>query len=439
LRGIREVTDKNKHILLEAVFSGEFIPDHLLPVGIHRCGQLKWRAHLCTVGLKFSGPPRDTVRDSCEDRRRFCEENGVNFVLYGKQTHAKGPIGSRPVVNSGFPRLSDYISSLSRGSTAGSGRDGPAVLAMMVSNNPQMKVFLEAIDDAKKILKARQAEDQGLASYMVTPSHAELHKRIVEDNIDQPVHVYHKVCKMRSSPYPQRYDLCPIKIQATEGVLIRFVISSSRADAQSLYAYLDSILVNANPPMNPFYRDDFIRRLITRDVAQQLVNFERLNDRIDELLEEHGSSAAAIRFVHQTAPHIVSTRKHSASTAAISSPVSNDPSNPIVDLDLGPGIGSVSWNVLSDDSIAEDFSAHCENEQDTATAGDILFTIIDRSVRQRQVLFFGPQGIPKKTGANPIDSHVPLHSGLNVDENQIKLMNREIDAYEESLLSTPIM
>ena len=75
--------------LVKAIEAGEQIPDHLLPVGIHRSSTYKWRAHLCTGGKKFSGPPRDTVREAVEDRRRLCEETGVEFVLYGKQTHAR--------------------------------------------------------------------------------------------------------------------------------------------------------------------------------------------------------------------------------------------------------------------------------------------------------------------------------------------------------------
>jgi len=78
-----------KDALVRAIEAGEQIPDHLLPVGIHRSSTYKWRAHLCTGGKKFSGPPRDTVREAVEDRRRLCEETGVEFVLYGKQSHAK--------------------------------------------------------------------------------------------------------------------------------------------------------------------------------------------------------------------------------------------------------------------------------------------------------------------------------------------------------------
>ena len=84
--GVRGI---GKDALLRAIEAGEQIPDHLLPVGIHRSSTYKWRAHLCTGGKKFSGPPRDTVREAVEDRKRLCEETGVGFILYGKQSHAK--------------------------------------------------------------------------------------------------------------------------------------------------------------------------------------------------------------------------------------------------------------------------------------------------------------------------------------------------------------
>ena len=86
---VMSVKSVGRDALIRAIEAGEQIPDHLLPVGIHRSSTYKWRAHLMTGGKKFSGPPRDTVRDAVEDRRRLCEETGVEFVLYGKQSHAR--------------------------------------------------------------------------------------------------------------------------------------------------------------------------------------------------------------------------------------------------------------------------------------------------------------------------------------------------------------
>jgi hypothetical protein len=323
---------------------------------------------------------------------------------------------------------------MTRGSGGGSGgRDVQAVLAM-ISNNPQMKGFFDAIENAKKILKARQVEEQGNASYMVTPSHAEFHKRIVEESIDRPMHIYETIRrKSNGKGTGSKYDLCPIKIQAAEVVLVRFVLSASSWDEKSLYSYLDSIFVNATPPMNSFQRHDFIQRMIQTDVVNQLRAFKRLNERIDELLDQQGNEYAAIRYVHQTAPHVVSTRKH---TAVLPSPSSNDPSNPVVEIDLGPGLGITSWNSLTSDSIAEDFSAECENDQDATTAGDILFSIIDRSYRQRQVLFFGPQGMPKKAlhTEMPSESSEPIHLGCNVSDQDVRGMHEAVDEYENSIL-----
>jgi hypothetical protein len=185
--------------------------------------------------------------------------------------------------------------------------------------------------------------------------------------------------------------------------------------------------------MNSFQRKEFIERMIANDVIPQIKAFERLNDRISELIKIHGNDIAAIRVVHQSAPHVVSTRKH---TAVVTSPVTIDPSNPIVEIDLGPELGTIGWNSLSCDSIAENFAAECENDSDGITAGDILFLIMDRSYRHRQVLFFGPQGMPKKaTTASDKPMHAPIHVGCNVSEDDVCAMDAAVDDYETSILT----
>ena len=415
------------------MFNGDFIPDHLLPVGIHRCGQAKWRAHLCTVGLKFSGPPRDNVRDACEDRRRFCEENGVNFVLYGKQTHAKGPIGSRPSVTATFPRLSDYITSLSKGGTGGSGKDGPGGVYSVISGIPQLRGFTDSVDTAKKIIEARQAEDRGGTSYHVSKSHAEFHKRIVEDSKDQPLHMFNRIhgCKY-SADYGAtlRHHLCPIKIQPSEGVVIRFVWSTKSSILDpSLYSYLESILVNASPPINPFERVELIRKLIGVDVAGQLMIFARLNERIDELMEVHDSFESAIKHVQQTAPHVVSTRKAHTSINIATTSQSGDPADPYIELEISSG-STIRWNALSYDALAEDFSVQCENELEDIVAADVLYTLIEGSFRRRLFLFYGPQGPPKKAPSSSTPLHAPLEIGMNVSDEDIRLMESSVERFE---------
>ncbi len=81
--------------LLRAIETGEHLPDQFLPIGIHRVSATRYRALLCTGGHKFKGPNRDTIREALEDRRKLCEQTGVDFVIYGKQTHVKGerPVG----------------------------------------------------------------------------------------------------------------------------------------------------------------------------------------------------------------------------------------------------------------------------------------------------------------------------------------------------------
>ena len=81
--------------LLRAIEGGEHLPDQFLPIGIHRISTTRYRALLCTGGHKFKGPGRELIKEALEDRRKLCEQTGVDFVIYGKQTHVKGerPVG----------------------------------------------------------------------------------------------------------------------------------------------------------------------------------------------------------------------------------------------------------------------------------------------------------------------------------------------------------
>jgi len=389
---------------------------------------------LCTVGLKFSGPPRDNVRDACEDRRRFCEENGVNFVLYGKQTHAKGPIGSRPSVPSTFPRLSDYISSVAR-SGAGPGKDGQGGTYSVISGISQLKSFVDTIEGAKKTIEARQAEDRGETSYYVSKSHAELHKRIVEDSKDQPLHMFRRIQGgSYSGLYGRagRFSLCPIRIQPSDGVVIRFVWSTgSSLQDPALYSYLDSILVNATPPINPFERMELIRKIIASDVASQLAQFVRLNERIDEVMSDHDSYETAIKHVQQTVPHVVSTRKaHNVASVAATIPSLN-PTDPMIEIEIVTG-KAIKWNSLTADSVAENFAVDCENEYESIVAADMLYTLVEAAYRRRQSLFYGPQGPPKRLAISASPLHAPLEIGLNISEDDLQLMEEALFRYDSS-------
>ena len=372
------------------------------------------------------------MRDACEDRRRFCEENGVNFVLYGKQTHAKGPIGSRPSMPSTFPRLSDYISSMSR-TGAGAGKDGQGGIYSVISGIPQLKSFMDNVDRSKKVIEARQAEDRGETSYHVSTSHAELHKRIVEDSKDQPLHIFSRIHGKRFSSgiaSTQRFHLCPIKLQPSEGVVIRFVWStvSSILDP-SLYSYLESILVNASPPINPFERADMLRKLIAVDVASQLIAFVRLNERIEETMIGHETFDAAIKHVHQTAPHVVSTRKAHNVASVAATVNTGDPTDSTIEVEVVSG-SIIKWNALTADSVAEDFAVECENDYENVVAADVVYTIIEGSYKRRMGLFYGPQGPPKKQAPMSTPAHAPIEMGMNVSEEDIQLMNESLDRYE---------
>lgn len=428
LRGIREVTDKNKHILLEAIFNGDFIPDHLLPVGIHRCGQQRWRAHLCTVGLKFSGPPRENVREACDDRRKFCEENGVNFVLYGKQTHAKGPIGSRPIVPSGFPRLSDYVASMSRSSTGG-GSNSQAIIAGMRSNSA-FKPFFDSIEDAKNVLRARKAESEGTASYVVTQAHASLHRRLVEESIDGTKHVFPGLKrKYEKQAKHEPFELCPIKI-SFKNLLIRFVwcVNYSCEDP-ALYAYIDSILCNINPPLPDQERLALARHLVESEVVPQVAHFIRLNEKYIELIEKHVTIDEGIKSIHQHAPHVVHTRK--THNAPLFSPGAS-PTDPVTEVTLSEG-HTIKWNVFTPDFLAEEYSRNTENEEDMVAAGDLLFTILDACVNHRALLLMVQTAPAKKqTTAKPAgvgESHSYF------EPSDIEKMENESSEYLEDHLT----
>ncbi len=448
LRGIREVTDKNKHILLEAVFNGDFIPDHLLPVGIHRCGQTKWRAHLCTVGHKFSGPPRDNVRDACEDRRRFCEENGVNFVLYGKQTHAKGPIGSRPSIVSTFPRLSDYMTAMVGKSGGSGGKEGAGSgsLSLLLQNN-QMKAFLDVIDNAKKTLEARIREEDGTATYVVNSSIAALHKRILEDAKDNKSHVYLQLQEARTldshitsmivatpkgSSDTCVYSLCPVTVSPTEGVVIKFVWDSRKSLTDgALFAYLESVLVNAWPPINDFLMKQMIADdLIETQVRHQVDFFAKVNQKISDFIQSSNvkSVAEAAAYAMAQSGGQIFTRK---------AVVPTDVSSPLVDVQLDSE-NTIKWNCLSPDSTTCQFAIDCENEYfETLAAGDVLFQLLEASLRQRAAIFSVTPD-KRKTG-NTKNRTVQPEDGLCASEDDIVCLEAALEADRDLIISGNVM
>ena len=423
LRGIREVTDKNKHILLEAIFNGDFIPDHLLPVGIHRCGQQRWRAHLCTVGHKFSGPPRDTVRDACEDRRKFCEENGVNFVLYGKQTHAKGPIGSRPIVPSVFPRLSDYVASMSRGSTGGTGNSN--TLVSNLKSNTNLRPFFDSIEETKRVLIAKKAEEEGTASYVVTKAHASLHRRIIEDRKDTTAHIYQSLQNIAGytrTPEVKAFGLVPLSVEVS-GESLQFLWSVDLAiQDPSLRMYIASFVGTDNQ----VHAD--IERVISADISIQINHFMKINETYNELMEKFDSIAEGVRYLQQHTPHVVHTRKATHGAPSRSIPESLDP---VIEIQLNENI-KFKWNVFTKDSVTEDFVRDLENDDDSISATDALFTIVDKSVRHRATLF----QISKKS-AIAVKPSTPAQddSHFQFKQEDIDSMERAADDYMDKILS----
>lgn len=341
------------------------------------------------------------MRDACEDRRKFCEENGVNFVLYGKQTHAKGPIGSRPHVPSVFPRLSDYVSTMGR--TSGTSGGGSHMILTGLKTNSTMKPFFDAIENAKKIIDARKAEEEGRASYVVTDAHAAFHRRIVEDSIDESTHVFHKLRgKGSSDSFSALFRLCPIKIQYN-GLSVRFLIDHSCGTTdRALGIYLESILCNAQPPLGNAELGEFISKLITNEVYPQLEAFRRVNDKVCDVLDQFGTLHAGVKVLNKQVPHSVSTRKSNMTTNTLSNPTSSDP---VIKISLSNEV-ILDWDVLTPDSVTENFCRELENSQGLVAAPDALYTIIEASHKQRSFIFLSSTAAkrqPSSKGQPPSD------------------------------------
>jgi hypothetical protein len=293
-----------------------------------------------------------------------------------------------------------------------------------------MKPFFDAIEDTKKVLKARKAEEEGTAFHVVTPSVAALHRRIVEDAIDKREHVYSGIRAKRKTPEKgEMFQLCPIKIQHGS-VLVRFVWSSDNSlNDGTLYTYLESILCNASPPLSDRERHSFIRRVIESDVAAQMSQFSKVNEKIEEILSQFESIAAGIKFAQQHAPHTVHTRKSNVSQGA---PAGSDPTSPVIAIQVTPSL-TVDWNVLTPDAITEDFAKQLENEQDQVASSDILFTLLDFSHRHRIALFHIQPQVIKKNISGRLPDQTESHA--NFSDSEVVEMNEVMDAFVNEALS----
>ena len=333
-----------------------------------------------------------------------------------------------------FPRLSDYVTSISRSSTSGGSSGNSQMILGALRNNAAMRQFFSAIENGQKVLKARKAEAEGSASYVVTPAHAALHKRIIEDALDQKEHAFCGIKRQkRACNAAPMFALCPIRIQHGSTV-IKFVFSvrDEPTNYEALVTYLESILCNAQPPMSDRERKAFIASMVETIVAPQIHQFMKVNERIAELTTQFDSLLSAIKALHQSNPIAVHTRK--GNVAAVTAHVA-DPTNPMITVPLTPII-SVEWNALTPDSVAAEYANELENEQDQVIACDILFAVLEASARHRQGLFLVPNQppvAPKKPAAGRANGQ----SGVvaPVSDEDLSAMWEACEGFEDDLLS----
>jgi hypothetical protein len=295
--------------------------------------------------------------------------------------------------------------------------------------NPAMKVFFDAIENGKKILEARKAEIDGVASYVVSNSHAALHKRLVEDSIDKTPHIFHKLRPKRTSePTKSPFRLCPIKIQYS-GVVIRFLWDSSReASDPALATYLESILCNAQPPIKAMDLQEFIQRIIVNDVSPQLEAFRKLNNKIWDVMDQFGSLHDGLKIAHKPAPQTVSTRKNNS---VVNTPANSNPSDPLIKIPVMQDL-VVEWDVLTPDIVTEDFCRELENVQSLVASPDALFTIIDASLKHRASILSHSSMSTKRQPHSKIQ---PQGDSLgSITEDDVLKMDIAVDEYSESIL-----
>ena len=357
----------------------------------------------------------------------------MNFVLYGKQTHAKGPIGSRPVVPSTFPRLSDYVASMSR-SSVGTAGNSHVILSNMKSNS-SFNPFFDALNDAKRIVQSRKAEEEGNASYVVTKAHAAFHRRIVEDRIDNMDHVFSTMRMDQDTTGKTRsgknslFDLCPVIILLGNSLTLRFIWSSEQSlDDGTLLTYIESILCNSQPPLSEGERHTLARKVIATDVLAQIVFFKRVNDKYREIVNQFSSLMEGIKFIHQQTPHMVHTRK---SNPTQSLHQGTSPISTTIDIEIAEN-WKISWDVFTPDVLTLDYVREMESNQDLISASDLLFNILDNSVRHRASLLHISSAMQKRQSAikSQINEESPQY-----DEDQIREMDAKFEHFKDGIIA----
>ena len=181
--------------------------------------------------------------------------------------------------------------------------------------------------------------------------------------------------------------------------------------------------------MNDFVRSEFIQNLISTEVASQISQFQKLNSQIDQLLGQFSNFGDSIRHVHQHAPHVVSTRK-SHNVASVLAAATTDLTNPVIDVKITQDL-TIDWNALTADTVAEQYALDCENEQELVASGDVLFILLDAGYKHRRILFFGPQGMPKRTAGGATKS---VDEGWMISEEDLELMEEEMDKFRDKTI-----
>ena len=336
----------SKEVLIKAIEAGEPIPDHLLPVGIHRTSAYKWRAHLCTGKKKFSGPPRDSIKEAVEDRKRLCEETGVEFVLYGKQSHAKPQ--NRPA----HWAAADHVAFEENAAGGGGGLGNSGGQAAVGRGAIQQKPNDGMIPRGRIIVKkeseiAPVGGSRRLMSHLKTGFRSEHIINILSE---------HDNISVENGDRPERALIAVDLDVEIDGIAIfdRFlwsVLSEVHNDAP-LQAYLASLLIEFG-------------------LSPTDLRLSKLSEHVLDIFEVGRDNVLM-------APS-ESRANRKSSTLEICK-IS------LTDLSTGEEVETLGWNCFSSDFLASEFAKVISAEKSIYNVSGIVWQIIDASIKKRAEL-----------------------------------------------------
>jgi len=243
----------------------------------------------------------------------------------------------------------------------------------VVLQNPQFKRLFTALEEVKKILKARRSGRDGSASYMATPSHRELMRRVVRDSRNQRMHILHALSYAPSSSLSETSDryLCPVIVEkAVEGEDIHLLWN-----------------VHLNPIIDPSLRV-FVESTLSKGFSKGQSEEESpfiLKNKVDKIVEEVGRQVSSLKAAVLYQPNSGASGQQPQQHAGVSSLRGRTLTEKIQVPTLVPvalGEEVVEWNAFSSDQSAIDFANDYNNAHNTSK--DILFSLIDNSVRHRK-------------------------------------------------------